>query len=331
MLGNAEHPTPFSDASPDRLIAWHDGIILPAADFHVSPGDAGFVLGATVTEQLRTFRGRLFLANEHARRLATSLSLIGLAPAIPIADLMTAAAEVAAHNHRILIGDQPADIADLGVVVFITPGLLSAQHQGQEQRPLASVHTFPLAFSLWSQGYTEGIRLRGVGVQQVPEACWPIRAKVRSRLHYYLADREAAAVEAGARAVLYHADGRVSETSTANIAIVRDGAIATPPPSDALAGVSLGHLKGLATAAGITWIERSLTRDDLAAADEILLTSTPFCLLPATSFDGVAVGTGSPGVVFGRLLKAWSQDVDLDIADQARASAVASRPKPSTS
>jgi branched-chain amino acid aminotransferase len=130
--------------------------------------------------------------------------------------------------------------------------------------------------------------------------------------------------------VLYHADGRVSETSTANIAIVRDGTITTPPPSDALAGVSLGHLKVLATAAGITWIERSLTRDDLAAADEILLTSTPFCLLPATYFDGVAVGSGSPGVVFSGLLKAWSQGVDLDIADQALACAAASRPEPPT-
>ena len=48
-----------------------------------------------------------------------------------------------------------------------------------------------------------------------------MHAKVRSRLHYFLADREAHALESGSRAILCHEDGRASETSTANIAAVR--------------------------------------------------------------------------------------------------------------
>ena len=91
-------------------------------------------------------------------------------------------------------------------------------------------------------------------------ACWPIRAKTRSRLHYFLADREAAAAETGARAVLAHDDGRISETSTANIAIVRDGTIVAPPAADALPGISLGFARHLAAALGITWHEVSLIR-----------------------------------------------------------------------
>jgi RNA polymerase sigma factor (sigma-70 family) len=99
----------------------------------------------------------------------------------------------------------------------------------------------------------------------VPDACWPVRAKVRSRLHYYLADREAHATEPGARAVLLHLDGRVSETSTANVAIVRGDTITTPPPHDALPGVSLRHVRGIAESHGLSWATRSLTVDDLAA------------------------------------------------------------------
>jgi branched-subunit amino acid aminotransferase/4-amino-4-deoxychorismate lyase len=110
----------------------------------------------------------------------------------------------------------------------------------------------------------------------------------------------------------------VSETSTANLAIVRNGGIATPPPRDALGGVSLGCAKRLAASLGIAWNERSLTAADLTAADEILLTSTPNCILPVTRFDGRPVGLGRPGPVFRLILDAWSRLAGIDIAEQAR-------------
>ena len=157
-----------------------------------------------------------------------------------------------------------------------------------------------------------------VSVTQVPETCWPMHAKVRSRLHYALADREAHAAEPGARAVLAHADGRISETTTANVAIVRGGVIVAPPVADALPGVSLAYLERLADAAGIPCRRESLRASDLAAAEEILLTSTPSCVLSATRFDGRPVGTGRPGPVPRRLLADWSSAVGLDIAAQAR-------------
>jgi branched-subunit amino acid aminotransferase/4-amino-4-deoxychorismate lyase len=60
-----------------------------------------------------------------------------------------------------------------------------------------------------------------------------------------------------------------------------------------------------------------LVPDDLAVADEVLLTSTPWCLLPVTRFEGRPVGRGEPGPVFRRLLTAWSEMVGIDIAAQA--------------
>jgi branched-subunit amino acid aminotransferase/4-amino-4-deoxychorismate lyase len=296
-------------------IAWIDGSFVPRGTLALPVGDAGFVLGATVTEQLRTFRGGLFLPDDHARRLTDSLAAIGIEPPMPVGDIIRAAADVAAHNHRL----GPAH-HDLGLVAFVTPGDLPAQHGGRAAAARAVVHSFPLAFPLWAAAYDAGAALRTVSVRQVPEACWPIRVKTRSRLHYFLADREAAAAEAGSRAVLAHDDGRISETSTANIAIVRDGTILTPPATDALTGISLGFVRRLAAGLGIGWHEASLTAADLAAADEILLTSTPSCILPATRFDGGAVGTGRPGPVFRSILEAWSGAVGLDIRNQAVAS-----------
>ena len=297
-------------------IAWLDGTILPRAALALPVGDAGFVLGATVTEQLRTFRGRLFLPDEHASRLAESLALVGIEPPVPVAEILRAAAAVAARNHA-----AGAAGSDLGVVAFVTPGDLPSQHGGRCGTPRAAVHSFPLAFGAWAAAYQAGVRLRQVSVRQVPEACWPQRAKVRSRLHYFLADREARGREPESRAILAHADGRISETSTANVAVVHAGGIVAPPPADALPGISLGFTRRLAARLGIPWREASLTAADLATADEILLTSTPSCILPATRFDGLAVGDGRPGPVFGRLLAAWSDAVGLDIRGQAYACA----------
>ena len=298
-------------------LAWMDGELIPRESLCLPVGDAGFVLGATVTEQLRTFRGRLFLPEDHEKRFRNSLSIVGIDPGRPLGDVFEAAAHVAAHNHAI----GPAD-GDLGLVIFVTPGDQPAQHGGHGSLPRTVIHTFPLAFPLWAAAYEHGVPLRSVSVRQVPDACWPVHAKVRSRLHYFLADREAHAAEPGGRAVICHIDGRVSETSTANIAIVHGNTILTPPPADALPGVSLGFLQGLAELLGIGWEMRSLTTENLATADEILLTSTPSCLLPATRFDGQPVGSGHPGPVQRRLLAAWSEGIGLDIAGQARAQAL---------
>jgi len=312
--------------------AWLDGRFLPRAELSLPVGDAGFVLGATVTEQFRTFRGRLFLPDEHGRRLAESLAVVGIPAPFAIDAILRAADRIAAHNHQLAmkaVADDPRPSPgivddpgpDLGLVIFATPGDLAAQHRGVGGSPRVAIHTFPLAFPLWADAYEAGVSLRTVSITQVPESCWPLRAKVRSRLHYVLADREAAAAEPGGRAVLAHYDGRISETSTANIAVVADGLVVTPPTTDALGGVSLGCARRLADSLGIAWRERSLTATDLAHADEILLTSTPSCILPATRFDGRPVGDGRPGPVFRDLLAAWSRFVSLDIAAQARVEA----------
>lgn len=103
-----------ASVSPVRAseMAWLDGSMIPREALSIPVGDAGFVLGATVTEQLRTFAGRLFLPDRHAARFRESLLIAGVA-AEPLVDAaFTAAAEVAAHNHAI----GPAG-GDLGVVI----------------------------------------------------------------------------------------------------------------------------------------------------------------------------------------------------------------------
>jgi branched-subunit amino acid aminotransferase/4-amino-4-deoxychorismate lyase len=295
-------------------VAFLNGQFIPASSFAVPVYDAGFVLGATVTEQLRTFGGRLFRVEDHFARLKHSLEVVELELPISILALATAAERLAAENYKLL---DPAD--DLGLAIFATPGAYPSLAEGRTSGPLVAMHTFPLAFERWGHLYEDGCRLVTTPVEQVPRECWPAELKCRSRMHYYLADLAASKQDPQARAILLDNRGHVTETATANVlAYRRDEGLVSPPRATILPGISLLFVQELGMSLGIPYTERDLYIEDLSTADEVLLTSTPNCLLPAVRINGKPIGDGRPGEAFHKLRAAWNDAVGLDIAAQSR-------------
>ena len=293
--------------------AFLNGRFLPASQANISLFDAGFAMGATVTEQMRTFGGKLFQTQRHLARLYHSLELVGLDAGFSEAEMIAIAEQLVTHNHPQLDeGD------DLGLVVFVTPGPQRSLSGGFSGGTTVGLHTFPLAFDLWAEKYHTGQSLVVTRVRQVPAECWPPEIKCRSRMHYFLADREAGTTEPGARALLTDLDGFVTETPTANILIYRaDEGLLTPPRAKTLGGISLRVAAKLAHNLGITLTERDLRPEDVARADEVLLTSTPLCVLPVVRLNSKPIGSGQPGPLFQRLVQAWGELVGLDITAQA--------------
>lgn len=293
--------------------AYLKGEFIPASAMHLPPTDAGFVLGVTVAEQLRTFGGALFRLEEHLIRLNHSLSLVGVDLKTDPDRLAAIARQLVAHNQTLL---GPGE--ELGLSIFATPGPYATFASDGPPEPTLGMHTYRLPFRLWAEKYRTGQALRTTSVRQVPRACWPTELKCRSRMHYYLADREAAAQEPGARALLLDLDGRVSEASTANVLVYRRGeGLISPPLTRILHGISLDVAFRLAGRLGIGTVFRDLTPAEVAQSDEVLLSSTSPCLLPVTRFDGRPIGTGKPGEVFRSLIAAWSELVEVDIVAQA--------------
>lgn len=292
----------------NTLCAYLDGRWIDRSTLHVAVDDIGFLLGATVAERLRTFRGHVFRLEEHVRRLHHSLEIIGL-PADSIAEeVAQAIPEFVVRNGQHLA---PGD--DWSIVAFVTPGVAGSG------RPTVCVHGQPVPFHQWASLYDAGVPVVISSVRQVPPSCWPPELKCRSRMHYYLADREAAARQPGARAVLLDENGCVAEASTANVLIYHSAkGIVSPPREHILAGVSLGVVEELAAKLAVPFVVRPLTVAEFRSADEALLTSTSMCLLPIVACDGQRIGAGVPGPMFRRLLDAWSELVDIDVADQAR-------------
>jgi branched-subunit amino acid aminotransferase/4-amino-4-deoxychorismate lyase len=247
-------------------------------------------------------------------RLEQSLRIAGIGLQRSRSELAAIAEELVLRNHPLLTPG-----SDLGLSVFVTPGPYATYAGSGPAEPTVCLHTYPLPFGLWAQKYRTGQALVTTDVQQVPAACWAPALKCRSRMHFYLADRKAGRTEGGARALLLDRDGFVTEASTANVLVYTRGeGLLTPPRDAVLSGISLAVIAGLAREVGIPLSHRKLLPAEVAGAEEVLLTSTPWCLLPVTRFNGRPVGEGVPGPVFARLLGAWSAAVGVDIAGQAR-------------
>jgi branched-chain amino acid aminotransferase len=99
--------------------------------------------------------------------------------------------------------------------------------------------------------------------------------------------------EAGADdAVLLNTAGAVAETTVANIFVLVDGFLLTPPVADgALPGIMRGEAIKLARGE-----ERRVSVDMLRRASEVFLTNA-LGVRPVTHIDGEAVGEGEPGLI----------------------------------
>ena len=294
-------------------LAYLNGRFVPECSASIPLYDAGFVLGTTITEQVRTFRGQLFRLDAHLGRLQRSLEIVGVDPGVSQRDLGAIAEDLVLRNHALV-----ADGDDLGLAMFVTPGPYPTLAAGRRSGPTVCMHTYPLPFGLWAKSYEQGETLVTPDVRQVSPRSWPRELKCRSRMHYWLADRQARDVDPRARALLLDEEGFVTETTTASLLIYvdREGLV-SPPAEKILPGISVAVVSELARKLEIPFGQRDLRPEDLAAADEVMLAGTTPCLLPVVRLNSQVIGSGIPGDIYRRLLDAWREMVGVDIASQA--------------
>ena len=108
--------------------------------------------------------------------------------------------------------------------------------------------------------------------------------------------------EAGAFECWMVRAGVVTEGTSSNAWIVRNGSVYTHPLcAQVLGGITREVILELAAANGIEVVERSFGPSDVGAAEEAFLTSTSSFVVPVVTFDGASVGTGTPGPVTCRI------------------------------
>jgi len=107
-------------------------------------------------------------------------------------------------------------------------------------------------------------------------------------------------------ALMLNAQGQVSEASVANVFVVNDGVLATPPTTDGcLDGITRATVMEMAGELGIPCLERTLGRTDFFGGDEAFLTGTGAGIVPIGMLDGETIGCGGVGPVTQRLTEAY--------------------------
>lgn len=292
------------------------GRMLPEAEAKISIFDSAIMLADTVTESTRTFRHKPFKLDVHIERLYQSLKLTRIDPGMSAEQMLRTTLDVFEAN---LDNYGPTD--DCWIVHNISRGLAIAGADPTVQVGAATVMIFTQFMDLkpWARFYDDGCHGVTPISRMVPSQSLDPRIKNRSRLAYTLAEMEAKLVDPAAQSVILDINGHVAENKGGNIFCVTKGVLRTPSTVNCLAGVSRATALELANKLGIPTQETVLQPYDLATADEMFFTSTPYCIMPSTKFNNLPVGTGKVGPVTKRLLDAWSELVGMDIAAQARA------------
>ena len=301
----APFPPTAVDLPRDEPIAWLGGRFLPARDACLPLDDGLIAGGAAVTERLRTFGGVPFAVDRHLDRLTRSAAGAFIELPCDREELAGRLAAVVRHNFALR---EPGE--ELSVGLFVSAG-------SPGRGSIAGVTTAVIEAGRFAAEYREGVRLVVPATRQIPAACLDPHIKTRSRLHWRVAAKRAAAVDPGAKPLLLHLDGTVAETDTGNLLCVRGRTILTPPSAGVLGGVTAAVTRELALTSGFDWEEEPLTVDDLCAADEALVSSTTPVLWPAVRIDDRPVGAGAVGPAFGELMSAWGGRVGVELLAEA--------------
>jgi len=114
--------------------------------------------------------------------------------------------------------------------------------------------------------------------------------------------------DAGATETILFRDGHLTEASSSNVFVVKNGAVAAPPRDNLiLMGITYDLVMQLAREGAVKLETRPVTEAEVRAADEIWLSSSTKEVLAVTTLDGKPVGPGKPGPIFRRMHQLYQE------------------------
>ena len=293
----------------NEFSAYFNGEWVPRNQCKVDIADRGFTLGDAVYEAERTFGGEVFDLQGHVDRLYRSLEYVKMDPGINRNEMASLCSESISRNRHMWKKG-----SDFALRQYVSRGTSVLNNIA----PLVYVGADYVNFDRFAGMYENGGHaIFSKNRSYSPNALDP-KIKHLSRMNFALAEREVALIDPTAWPVLLDQAGNVSEGTTFNFWIVKDGRIKTPKKSNILEGITRKTAIALAGTEGIPVSEEDIQLYDVYTADEIFITATSFSILPISRVDNRELRDKVPGKVCRKLIDAWSEMVGLDIINQAK-------------
>ncbi|KKK95652.1 hypothetical protein LCGC14_2670650 [marine sediment metagenome] len=272
-----------------------NGEYLPEEEAKVSVFDRGFLFADGVYEVTSVLDGKLIDFEGHARRLARSLSELGMDMPVTEGELL--------EIHRELV--RANEITDGLVYLQITRGAADRDFAYPENATPTIV-----LFTQSKPGLADSpLAKTGMKVIAIEDQRWG-RRDIKTVQLLYPSMGKMMAKAAGCDDAWMVEDGQVTEGTSNNAYIVKNGVIITRQLGhEILHGITRAAVLRFAKEAQMKVEERAFTLDEAKEADEAFITLTSAGLIPIVELDGRPIGTGRPGRVVDRLRRLYVEYV----------------------
>jgi len=280
-----------------------NGRITPERDAVISIFDHGFLYGEGVYETMRTYHGRPFLYDRHMRRLRRSAGMIELA--VPFTDEELA--------RQIRATQDASKIAEEHYIrVLLTRGIGELTYDPKATPNPSVVIIVKRQHDPEPEAFEKGVRVAIVDVVRNHPATVNPMIKSNNLMNSALAAQQAIKQNAF-EGVMRNYRGELTECTTANLFIVKNGVALTPPLSAGLLpGITREFVFDIGKDVGVEVREQVLRDEDLFGADEAFLTSTTRELVPIVTVNDRTIGAGRPGAVTWKLLDEFRRRAHAD-------------------
>jgi branched-chain amino acid aminotransferase len=303
---------PTQARSIDDLIAYFEGDWVPLRDAKVNIMTHAFMYGTATFEGIRGYWNAeqqqlyvLFL-REHVDRIRHSAGILLMDPLPSVDELAAIVLETVRRN---------AFTED----IYIRPSFYkSTRAIGVRLHHLEhQLYVISVPFGNYID-IEKGVRLQTSSWRRNADEALPARGKIVGGYVNMAFQKSEAELNGFDEALVLTPDGHASEASAANLFIVRDGTIITPPVSDdILEGVTRKAMMVLAGDLGYPVEIRSIDRSELYICDEAFLCGTGVQVSPVIEVDHRPVGTGQVGPIARRISERYFAAVRGNLPEYA--------------
>ena len=280
----------------DDLICYFEGAYVPMRDAKVSIMTHAFMYGTATFEGIRAYwdadhevLNGLFV-REHVERIRKSARILLMDPVPSVDELSAIIVETVRRNH-------------FREDAYIRPSFYKSTraigvrlHHLEHQLDVIAV---PFGDYIDT---AHGIRIMTSSWRRNADEALPARGKIVGGYVNMAFQKSEAELNGFDEALVLTAGGHASEASAANLFMVRDGIVVTPPVyDDILEGITRKAMIQLATDLGLETEVRSIDRSELYIADEVFLCGTGVQVSPVIEVDHRPIGSGEVGPVAGAI------------------------------
>ena len=271
-------------------IVYLNGEFMPLEDARIPVLDRGFIFGDGVYEVIPVYSGNPFRLPEHLARFERSLQAIRIANPMSGAEWTRLVRDLVSRNAG----------SDQSVYLQVTRGVARRDHAfPQDCKPTVFGMSSPMSTP------TAEVVENGVPAITTVDYRW-LKCDVKSTSLLGNCLLRQAAADAGAVEVVMFRDGFLTEGSSSNVFVVKDGVILAPPKTNlVLPGITYDVVLELARGNGLPVEVRPVAEAEVRAAEEIWVTSSTKEVLAVTVLDGKPVGSGKPGARFRRMYELY--------------------------